>query len=114
MVTVEVPAGVPPLPLLVLFEPPPQPSNPKIAIAKRAVIASNLDRADPDAQAAKTIASMKNENNTPTTGAGRLPALGSRAGVNIAVPAEVVIVTVVDTAAPPGVTVAGLNAHAAP
>ena len=115
MVTVEVPAGVPPLPLLELFEPPPQPANPKIAIAKRAAIASNLGRtADPAAQAANTTASKKTENNTPTTGVGLVRAQGSRAGVNIAVPAEVVIVTVVDTAAPLGVTVAGLNAHAAP
>jgi hypothetical protein len=115
IVTVEVPAGVPALPPGEELEPPPQPANPKTAIARTAAVPRRLDRVIRfDAYAAKIAASANRATSaeSPSTDGPDFHRR-SRIGAINAVPADVAIVSVVVTAAPLGVTVAGLNEHVA-
>ena len=114
IVTAEVPAGVPVLcPVLDEPELPPHPAKPTTARVSSTREASTRNRiAGFNSAAANFVAAenMATSRNTVTTisegGFGhRSPLVGEM----IAVPADVVIVSVVDAGAPLGVTVAGLN-----
>ena len=114
IVTVEVPAGVPVLlPPLVELELPPHPADPRPAITTRL----KQVRATHRSAGFVPLAANLNERSdrphrihrTATIKKGIAGNRCSLIGENIAALATVVIVSVVDTAEPLGVTVAGLN-----